>query len=530
MSIRKPLTVPFGTILAVVFVVAGVSAVAAQTGFGVQRLSNGSRFSLLPANAAQYPNPLQPAGTETAVPARNTKPSGESQSSRSDKDSPPIASVVRLIAFEKGGQSFGSGSYIGNSGEYGLILSNWHVIKDGDGLLHVHFPNGFSTFGAVIDSDKTWDLAIIVTSKPPNSVVPIPISRTIPVPGEPLWIAGHGSGAYRLAGGRCVRYLAPEMPSDGSRPIEDILELSVSARQGDSGGPILNQNGELAGVLFGSDMIRNTAGSHCGRASQFLSQALTLLSRLPAQPEVYFASIEKNGPRRQLRETVNFVPVDTLVSAATPSAVDVAGSSSSTFGVRSNSRRYVQNGSATEKAPSPPPSPGSSSETLGNPPSVPPAVPPPGPIQKAVWNPTGGSAPSVPPMTSGGAVVQTGLSAEVGTRPTVPRDPFTEDLSALNPMHESESSHRIVQENLQFADHTTKYAAASHSPYTLSATSSGSQSSKSLPSILLFGVFFLAGVLVMLAIRLIRADAEVFENEEKTAEMSLGGRQRSQAA
>ena len=526
MSIRKPL----GAVLAIVFVVAGVSVASAQTGFGVQRQSGGPRFSfpgLNTASMSQHPSSSQLARIETSAPVLNGK---LPESPRNEKESVPIASVVRLIAFEKGGQSFGSGSYIGNSGEYGLILSNQHVVKDCDGLLHVHFPNGFSTFGAVIDSDDRWDLAVIVVSKPPDSIVPIPISHTIPVPGEPLWIAGHGSGSYRLAGGRCVRYLAPDVPTDGSRPIHDFIELSVSARQGDSGGPILNQKGELAGVLFGSDMIRNTAGSHCGRASQFLSRTPTLLSRLPARPEVYFASIERDGPKRQLHETVNFTPAEALASAAAPLPVNIAGSSTSNFGVRSNSRRYVQNGSTADKAPSPPPNPASGSPRV--PPVLPPTLPPSatlptGPIKKAFWTPTGGSIPHVPPI---GMVVQTGLSTEVVSAPMVPRDPFAENLSALNPTNDSEYSHQDIREHLRHAAPSQKYANVSRSPYTLATVPTGAQNTTSPPSIVLFGVFFLAGLLVFSAIRLIRADNVGFDDDEVTPGMPIRGRKSPRAA
>jgi hypothetical protein len=437
-------------------------------------------------------NPIRPSGTEPAassVPSVAT-PNGKVTSGgslenlfpRKEKEQPPIAGVVRLIAFEKHGQSFGSGSYIGTSGEYGLILSNWHVVKDCEGLVHVHFPNGFSSFGAVIDSDDKWDLATIVISKPPSGISSIPIAQTVPIPGEPLWIAGHGPGKYRLAAGRCVRYLAREMPTNGTNPIYEIIELSVSARQGDSGGPILNQNGELAGVLFGSDMIRNTAGSYCGRVSQFLLRAAPTLHRLPAQPEGYFSSIEKEGPKRQLRETVNFVPSEAVASVAAPSVVDIAGSSSS-FGVRSNSRRYTQSGppvsfSPTEKTPPPPPSP--APPTSDPPPSSIPS--PDGPIQKAIWT------PNIPRKT----VVQTGLT-------------FTENRPTLNSENVTESTHRIIRETPRLADYSKKYAAT---PYTLPTVQSEPQKKKFFSPFLLFGGLLPATLLVFQAVRLIRSEHE----------------------
>jgi hypothetical protein len=56
----------------------------------------------------------------------------------------------------------------------------------------------------------------------------------------------------------------------------EMVEVAVSARQGDSGGPIFNSKGELAGVLFGEGNGR-TSGSYCGRVRWFLS---TMVPRL----------------------------------------------------------------------------------------------------------------------------------------------------------------------------------------------------------------------------------------------------------
>jgi S1-C subfamily serine protease len=83
-----------------------------------------------------------------------------------------------------------------------------------------------------------------------------------------LTIAGYGSGDYRAAAGRCTQYVAP----DSNQPFE-MVELDTAARQGDSGGPIFNSRGELAGVLFGTGH-GTTSGSYCGRVRGFLESVL----------------------------------------------------------------------------------------------------------------------------------------------------------------------------------------------------------------------------------------------------------------
>ncbi len=83
-----------------------------------------------------------------------------------------------------------------------------------------------------------------------------------------LTIAGYGSGKYCAASGPCTQYVAPGL----TFPFE-MVELAAAARQGDSGGPIFNTRGELAGVLFGAGEGR-TSGSYCGRVQWFLDSIL----------------------------------------------------------------------------------------------------------------------------------------------------------------------------------------------------------------------------------------------------------------
>lgn len=357
---RKRILTPLTLILVSIFLTSNVMAER----FGVSRRGSSSNlFSFSQASAKKTTVSGQPANfsqsiqenslptSVSATPAevgpktasKATTPSSivpQIKIPQTSEMAQPLPNIVRLVAFDNKGQSFGSGSYIGNYDDYGLILSNWHVVCESDGLVHVHFPNGFSSFGAIVNSDKTWDLAMIIISKPPQTVPSLPIARTVPKPGDALWIAGHGSGSYRLAGGTCIRYLAPEIPKNGTPPLYEIIELSVTARQGDSGGPILNQDGELAGVLFGSDMVRNTAGSYCQRVSRFLGQTRSELDRLPKRPEEFFVSVEPNGPKRQLADSLNVVPTKQMYAETMKKNVDVGGTGG--FGIRSPSRRYIQ--------------------------------------------------------------------------------------------------------------------------------------------------------------------------------------------
>ena len=175
--------------------------------------------------------------------------------------------MVRIVVPERGGMSFGSGTLVHVDGRYGVVVTNWHVVRDAAGPVHVIFPDGFQSSGSVVKADRTWDLAAVAVWKP--GAKPVELAKKPPRKGELLTIAGYGPvGTYRAAGGRCVGFVAPV----GNYP-QEMCEVSVQPRQGDSGGPIFNRRGELAGVLFGGSSGR-TMGSHSDRVRWFLSNVI----------------------------------------------------------------------------------------------------------------------------------------------------------------------------------------------------------------------------------------------------------------
>ncbi len=177
----------------------------------------------------------------------------------------PHPAVARIVAPEGGGTSMGSGVLVDANATQGLVLTNWHVVRDARAAVLVQFPDGFQSAGTVVRVDEAWDLAAVVIWKPPAT--PVPLAAADPALGEPLTIAGFGRGAYREQTGPCTDYLSP----GGGQP-KQFVELQAIARQGDSGGAILNARRELAGVLFGQADGR-TIGSCSTRVRAFLATA-----------------------------------------------------------------------------------------------------------------------------------------------------------------------------------------------------------------------------------------------------------------
>lgn len=220
----------------------------------VAALSLGSCFAAL-ANAGTLgaPQPIEPGHLTFQSPAAGVDFTSQQ----------PHPAVARIVVPEGEATSYGSGTLVDVRDEYGLVVTNWHVVRDGMGEVEVIFPDGFRSKARPLKVDADWDLAALVIWRP--TAAPVKLAATAPQPGEQLTICGYGSGNYRAATGRCTQYYAP-----AENLPQHMVELDVEARQGDSGGPIFNARGELAGVLFGAGQ-GTTLGSFGGRVENFLA-------------------------------------------------------------------------------------------------------------------------------------------------------------------------------------------------------------------------------------------------------------------
>lgn len=231
----------------------------------------------------------------------------------------PHPAVVRVMAAERGGTSYGSGALVAVNRTHGLVVTNWHVVRDAAGGILIAFPDGFRCRAVLLGTDRDWDLAALAVPRP--RVQPIPLAGEAPRPGEVLTIAGYGSGWYRASAGRCIQYVSPGR----NQPFE-MVELSTQARLGDSGGPILNGRGELAGVLFGAALGRTT-GSYCGRVRRFLSGVGDRFQRLPSGSTVTGSTMIAQRPTPPPQQQQQPQPAPLVALGATSSSASSAPSS-----------------------------------------------------------------------------------------------------------------------------------------------------------------------------------------------------------
>ena len=167
-----------------------------------------------------------------------------------------VESVVIILADD----ALGSGVVLSKTG---YILTNLHVIRGSKELIVVcgcMDTYEESKFDAeVIKIDEKKDLALLKIINPPYSLVSIKVSKVIPKVGEEVHAIGHPEGeiwTYTQGYISQIRY-DYEWDYDDNKTefIADVYQTQTPITEGSSGGPLLNQAGNLIGInAFGMSM------------------------------------------------------------------------------------------------------------------------------------------------------------------------------------------------------------------------------------------------------------------------------------
>ncbi len=178
--------------------------------------------------------------------------------------------------------SLGTGTCVATAGKQSLVVTAWHVVRDGHSFKVGQYP------AKVVATDRTWDLAALVV----DELLPVTvIARVRPEVGAKLTYCGFGSGDY-LEGTGEVNAMS-FAPNTGISE-KDIIAISIQARSGDSGGPMLGEDGKLYAVLFGTDAKIGAHGSHCVRVRWFIEkiEGYPLLKRDALNPIILFDPLD----------------------------------------------------------------------------------------------------------------------------------------------------------------------------------------------------------------------------------------------
>jgi S1-C subfamily serine protease len=142
--------------------------------------------------------------------------------------------------------------------EGGYIVTNNHVVE-GTTSQSVSFFNGTTVAATIVGTDIYSDLAVIkVDSLPEQAHTLILGNSTQLMVGEPVYAIGNpfGLSSSMTAGivsqvGRVLKLGDLGVPAPyGNYAIVDVIQTDTAVNPGNSGGPLLNNLGEVVGITF----------------------------------------------------------------------------------------------------------------------------------------------------------------------------------------------------------------------------------------------------------------------------------------
>ena len=162
----------------------------------------------------------------------------EPQDKKEKKGKPPA---------ENERQSVGTGVVIT---ERGSILTNLHVVV-GTSHIRVVFADGTEADAVVTGIDPDNDLAVLQARKLPDDLQPATLITTGDLrPGDAVLAVGFPFGFGPSASTGVVSGLKREFVSaDGKRALTNLIQFDAAANPGNSGGPLVNMEGEVLGIV-----------------------------------------------------------------------------------------------------------------------------------------------------------------------------------------------------------------------------------------------------------------------------------------
>ena len=210
-------------------------------------------------------------------------------------------SPFQLFPSTTRGVNTGSGFVINRDG---TILTNAHVIN-GAVKITVAFANNQTVTAKVIGKDPDDDLALLRVNADGLALVPLQLgdSDTVQV-GDPTFAIGNPFGLPRSLTTGVVSALQRSIRAPNNFSIDNVIQTDAPLNPGNSGGPLINAQGQVIGI--NSQIQTGTAGN----GSVGIGFAIPINTALAVIPQ-----IEKTGKVTQGYLGITTIDVDPALAS-----------------------------------------------------------------------------------------------------------------------------------------------------------------------------------------------------------------------
>jgi S1-C subfamily serine protease len=204
----------------------------------------------LPSPAAKAADIIRPSvvrvvgyGTEKTTPEAKTEKRGRNLAKGKPPEAPPeVAAPGQQV--ERG---VGTGVVIVDKG---IILTNLHVVAGAE-TIKVTFADGLEAPAIVTGVQPENDLAVLQAQKLPDDLIPATMRSTADLqPGDQVVAVGFPFGIGPSVSAGVVSGLKRSFRSpEGKQELGNLIQFDAAANPGNSGGPLINMNGEVLGIV-----------------------------------------------------------------------------------------------------------------------------------------------------------------------------------------------------------------------------------------------------------------------------------------
>jgi len=217
--------------------------------------------------------PLQTTATPTVAPQATLAPLPGGQTDLVSQQDRMVAiydqvspGVVTIQTSKADGTPLGLGSGWVYSAD-GYIVTNQHVVEGAD-KFEIDFPSGDKAFGTLVGTDLDSDLAVLKVDVPAAVLHPLTlgdsdqlkVGQIVVAIGNPFGLNGTMTTGIVSALGRTLQSNRQAPGGSGSYfSAGDLIQTDAALNPGNSGGPLLNLDGEVVGVNRAINTTSTTA-------------------------------------------------------------------------------------------------------------------------------------------------------------------------------------------------------------------------------------------------------------------------------